>query len=32
MKVLTESDVFCCSVNPAVQFRATQPDKTIGNL
>lgn len=32
MKVLTESDVFCCSVNPAVQFRATQPDKTIKKM
>lgn len=29
MKVLTKNDVFCCNVNPAVQFQAIQPDEII---
>ncbi len=32
MKVLTKNDVFCCSVNPAVQFRAIQPDEIIKKM
>lgn len=32
MKVLTKNDVFCCNVNPAVQFQAIQPDEIIKKM